>query len=149
MCFRHKCDPIRLVTTDAIAAAKLAVGVWSKSAGRETLRVPATLCCVFPEGSLCCHGHRASHKSSPRYSCRCVHPSDPDRACEAQLCVPAAFLSGVHRCDRGSEWPLMGDRLFLFRNPDGPGPQWCYDQESRYPMVYRTSKGDGEKYKDK
>ena len=90
-CFRYKCDPIRLVITDAIAAAQLAAGVWSKSAGRETLRVPATLCCVFPEGTLCCHVHRASHISSPRYSCRCVHPSDPDRACEAQLCVPAAF----------------------------------------------------------
>ena len=32
------------------------------------------------------------------------------------------FHSGVYRCDRGNEWALMGDRLFLFRNPDGPGP---------------------------
>ena len=39
-CFRYKCDPIRLVITDAIAAAQPAAGVWSESAECETLRVP-------------------------------------------------------------------------------------------------------------
>ena len=32
------------------------------------------------------------------------------------------FPSGVYRCDRRSEWGYVGDRLFLFRNPYGPGP---------------------------
>ena len=39
-CFRSRCDPIRLVITDAIAAAQPDAGVWSESAGCETLRVP-------------------------------------------------------------------------------------------------------------
>ena len=58
------------------------------------------------------------------------------------------WSSEVYRCDRCSEWGRHGDRLFLFKvpGPDEPGPQWCRDQESRWPMVYRTSKGDGETY---
>ena len=32
------------------------------------------------------------------------------------------FASGVYRCERCSDWGLAGDRLFLFRNPSGPGP---------------------------
>jgi hypothetical protein len=32
------------------------------------------------------------------------------------------FASGVYRCDTYSEWGRVGDRLFLFKNPDGPGP---------------------------
>ena len=32
------------------------------------------------------------------------------------------FDSGVYQCERGSEWGPFGYRLFLFRNPTGPGP---------------------------
>ena len=30
--------------------------------------------------------------------------------------------SGWYLCDRRSEWGSVGDRLFLFMNPEGPGP---------------------------
>ena len=51
--FRYTCDPTRLVITDAIAAAQPDAGVWSESAGCETLRVPrfpvpTTLCAMDP-----------------------------------------------------------------------------------------------------
>ena len=32
------------------------------------------------------------------------------------------FPSGVYRCDTYSQWGRVGDRLFLFKNPDGPVP---------------------------
>ena len=32
------------------------------------------------------------------------------------------FASGVYQCERDSEWGVVGDRLFLFRNAAGPGP---------------------------
>ena len=33
------------------------------------------------------------------------------------------FASGVYRCDRCSDWGVVGvHRLFLFKNPTGPGP---------------------------
>ena len=32
------------------------------------------------------------------------------------------WSSEVYRCDRGSQWGTMGERLFLFMNADGPGP---------------------------
>ena len=32
------------------------------------------------------------------------------------------FVSGVYWCERCSDWGVMGDRLFLFMNPERPGP---------------------------
>ena len=32
------------------------------------------------------------------------------------------FVSGVYRCERCNDWGVMGDRLFLFMNPERPGP---------------------------
>ena len=121
--FRYTCDPIRLVITDAIAAAQPDAGVWSESAGCETLRVP-----YFPVptvGTLCAMDPNAGAivpVPVPATLVQIYHPTIRIGPARHNYVYGLRFNSGVYLCDRGSEWARYGNRLFLFRNTLGPGP---------------------------
>ena len=126
-CFRSRCDPIRLVITDAIADAPPPdAGFWSESAGSDTLREPYFA--VPTVGTICSIAAMDPNAGAivlvpaPATLVQIYHPTIRIGPARHNYVYGLRFASGVYLCDRGSDWARYGNRLFLFRNTLGPAP---------------------------